>query len=248
MSSGWSAGQPGDQGDAPDGLLEEFIDVIPIGRALDLGMGEGQNAVWLAEHGFRVVGIDLSPVAVGAAQRLAHEHGVVLETAVADIREFKIEPDCYTLVLASAVLHFLRPEEIRELAGRIKAGLRPGGFVVAHVFTVDDPGYAALQDQGASVVAERTFVVPEIEVILHYFAFGELRSLFKGLEIVYYAEERHLDSSGDDAHYHAGAFLVARRSGQRGRGEPTREQRQVSNESILNRACLHSATSRLRWG
>lgn len=229
MSSEWSAGRAGNQGDAPDELLEEFIDVIPLGRALDLGMGDGHNAVWLAGRGFRVVGVDLSPAAVDAAQRLAAERGVALETHVADIREFKIEPDCYALVLASAALHFLRPQGIRELAGRIKAGLRPGGVVVAHVFTVDDPGYAALQEEGTPLVAERTFFVPEIEGLLHYFASGELRSLFEGLEIVYYAEERHLDSSGDEAHYHAGAFLVARRRSHRGRGTSTRDRQPVSS-------------------
>jgi len=217
MSCDQDAGQAGSQEDAPDDLLEDFVDDIPIGRALDLGVGDGKNAVWLAERGFDVVGVDLSATAVQAAQRLARERGVVLEAHVADIREWEIEPGSYALVLASAVLHFLLPEEIRGLANRIRAGLQSGGFLIAHVFTVDDPGYQVLRQQGASLVAERTFFVPEIEGPLHYFDFGELRSLFKELDILYYAEERHLDSSSpDDPHYRAGAFLVARKGGHSG--------------------------------
>lgn len=217
MSRDQSAGQAGSQEDVPDELLEDFVDDIPIGRALDLGMGDGKSAVWLAERGFDVIGVDLSATAVQAAQRLARERGVVLETHVADISEWEIEPDRYALVLASAVLHFLLPEEIRGLANRIRAGLQSGGYLIAQVFTVDDPGYQVLRQQGASLVAERTFFVSDIGGPLHYFDFGELRSLFKELEILYYAEERHLDSSSpDDPHYRAGAFLVARKGGQKG--------------------------------
>lgn len=196
--------------DEPDELLEEFIDEIAVGRALDLGMGEGRNALWLAERGFDVVGVDVSTTAVETAQQLACERRLTLETHVADIREFEIKPESYVLVMVSAVLHFLLPDEIRGLADRIKAGLQPGGFVIVSVFTVDDPGYEALQEQGAALIAQNTFLVPDLGGSLHYFAFGELRRLFDELEILHYAEERHLDTSHDDPHYHAGAFLVAR--------------------------------------
>lgn len=201
----------GSPDDGPDELLEEFIDEIPVGRALDLGMGEGRNAVWLARRGFSVIGVDSSTTAVEIAQRLARRRGVDVETHVGDIRDFEIDPESYTLILASAILHFLLPEEVRRLADRMKAGLRPGGFVIAHAFTVDDPGYEALQEQRATLIAERTFFVPELDSPLHYFDFGELQGLFDDLEILYYAEERHLDTSHDLPHYHAGAFLVARK-------------------------------------
>lgn len=215
MARGSSAVQRDDQANAPDELLEEFIREIPVGRALDLGMGDGSHAVWLAERGFAVVGVDASAPAVDAARSLASERRVTLETHVADIREFKIEPGSYTLVLALAVLHFLLPQEARELSARIIAGLEPGGFVIAHVFTLDDPGYDALREQGAPLIAENTYLVPRLGQPLHYFAFGELRSLFDELDVLHYTEERHLDSSQVPAGYRAGAFLVARKPSQR---------------------------------
>lgn len=194
----------------PDALLEDFIDQVPTGWVLDLGMGDGCNALWLARRGFDVVGVDVCATSVSEARQVAERQGLSLKTYVADIREFYIAPQSYTLIMALAVLHFLRPEEARELARRIKAGLRPGGVVIASVFTIDDPGYEALQASGAVEVAENSFLVPEIEGVLHFFAFDELRRLFDGLEVLHYAEERHLDVSHDEPHYHAGAFLVAR--------------------------------------
>lgn len=196
---------------AHDELLDEFIDEIPPGRALDLGMGGGDNALWLARRGFHVVGVDNSVTAVDTARAAARAVGLSLEAHVADIRDFEIAPESYTLILATAVLHFLMPEEIHKLAERMMAGLQPGGVIVASVFTVDDPGYEMLQEEGAPLIAERTFYVSDLNNPLHFFGFGELRRLFADLEIRHYAEERHIDTSHNHPHYHAGAFLVARK-------------------------------------
>lgn len=197
--------------DEPDEELEAFIEQVPVGRALDLGMGEGRNALWLAARGFEVVGVDLSPEVVAQADQRARERHLSIETHVADIRTFPIEPRTYSLILASAVLHFLLPREVRALARRIQEGLCPGGVLMASVFTVDDPGYEALQERRTEHLAENTYYVPEFGGPMHYFAPGELRGLFQGLEILYYAEERQLDTTHDLPHYHSGAFLVARR-------------------------------------
>jgi len=206
--------------DEPDEELKAFIDQVPVGRALDLGMGEGRNALWLAARGFQVVGVDLSAEAVTRAKRRARERGLVIEAHVADIRTFSIEPSSYSLILASAVLHFLLPAEVRDLARRIRAGLRPGGVVIASVFTVDDPGYEALQERHTEYLGEHTYYVPELGGPMHYFAKGELRALFSDLEVLYYAEERQLDTTHDLPHYHSGAFLVARRPLRSDVGQP----------------------------
>jgi 2-polyprenyl-3-methyl-5-hydroxy-6-metoxy-1,4-benzoquinol methylase len=54
---------------------------VPPGRALDAGCGNGKTAVWLAERGFQVVGIDLSPAAISQARTRAERHGVADRTA-----------------------------------------------------------------------------------------------------------------------------------------------------------------------
>ena len=64
---------PWDTG-TPDPMLVELIEAraITLGRALDVGCGSGTNAIYLAEHGFEVVGVDISPVAIENARAKAH--------------------------------------------------------------------------------------------------------------------------------------------------------------------------------
>ncbi len=199
---------PGDE--APDELLERFIDQVPVGRALDLGMGDGDYGLWLAQRGFQVLAVDRDAARVAEVRRKAQVAGLSVEVRQADIRQLKIEPGAYSLIVAVMVLHFLTPSEIREVVARIKAGLQPGGWVMVSVFTTDDPGYAALQAQEDQFIDENTFWVPEMAGPLHYFRLAELRALFGDLEIHHAMQERHLDPL-DEAGYRAGAFLVARR-------------------------------------
>ncbi|MFB4277996.1 MULTISPECIES: FAD-dependent oxidoreductase [unclassified Nonomuraea] len=60
----------------PNAVLAREVSALPPGRALDLGCGEGGDAVWLAARGWRVTGADISGVALGRAARLAEEAGV----------------------------------------------------------------------------------------------------------------------------------------------------------------------------
>src|ERR1700754_4102577 len=73
----WSAG--------PNRLVAAELSELPAGRALDLASGEGRNALWLAERGWRVTAVDFSPVATERARRLAAARSLDLETIVADV-------------------------------------------------------------------------------------------------------------------------------------------------------------------
>jgi SAM-dependent methyltransferase len=55
----------------PNRFVADELGELPPGRALDLGAGEGRNAVRLAERGWRVTAVDFSPVALDKARRLA---------------------------------------------------------------------------------------------------------------------------------------------------------------------------------
>jgi len=59
-----------------------------MGRALDVGMGDGRNAIFLAQRGWDVTGIDLSEVGVAKAKNRAVELGVNLNALVQDIDDF----------------------------------------------------------------------------------------------------------------------------------------------------------------
>jgi SAM-dependent methyltransferase len=117
--------------DAPVDVLDDEVAGLPPGRALDLGCGAGRSAVWLAEHGWQVTGVDFSEVAIG----LAHERRPDVEWVLADLRDYEPDHAAFDLVLVLFV--HLPPEERRVLLARAAAALAPGGtaLVVGHDVT-----------------------------------------------------------------------------------------------------------------
>ena len=119
-------------------------DVAP-GRALDLACGEGRNAVWLAEHGWTVTGVDFAAVGIEKARRLAAARGVTAQWEVADVTEY--EPtDKFDLVI---VMYLHLPESARRVAFRHTVdAVAPGGtlLIVGHDATNPTNGWGGPQD------------------------------------------------------------------------------------------------------
>lgn len=101
----------------------------PGGRVLDLAMGSGRDAVWLAQRGFRVTGLDILPDALARARALAARHGVALEARLADAcSPDALAPGDWDGIL---VVNFLE----RALLPRLPAALAPGGVLIYQSFT-----------------------------------------------------------------------------------------------------------------
>ncbi len=114
-------------------LAAEAADLAP-GRAVDLGCGEGGDAIWLAEHGWEVTGIDFSDAGLARAAAHAAERGVAdrVQWRQADLRAWTPEGEQWDLV-TSHFLHLLDDgmlEATRAMAGAVA----PGGtlLVVGH--------------------------------------------------------------------------------------------------------------------
>ena len=109
---------------SPHPLLVDYSTYLKGGEALDLACGRGQNAVWLAELGYRVLAVDISPVALQAAQAQAAARGVAERARfeVVDLDAWSLPGNSFDLV---AVFRFLD----RRLFGPIRDGLRPGGLL-----------------------------------------------------------------------------------------------------------------------
>lgn len=120
----------GDDG-APATFLQENIALLPVGHALDVAMGRGRNAIYLARNGFHVTGIDRDAASVAAAIAAARAAGVTIEAKVADLEGgYRIKEAAYDVIICFNYLQ-------RALIPAIKAGLRPGGMVVYETFTID---------------------------------------------------------------------------------------------------------------
>lgn len=112
-------------------LVEKVADLEP-GRALDLGCGEGRNALWLAERGWDVTAVDFSSVAIARGRRWAERRGVTVDFRAADVIDFEPEPGGYDLVI---VFYLQLPHgEVRKVLENASKALAPGGsiLVVAH--------------------------------------------------------------------------------------------------------------------
>lgn len=127
----WS-GRPNTQ------LVAEAAGLAP-GTALDVGCGEGADAVWLAQRGWQVTAVDFAATALerGAAGAAASGEEVAARIGWlrADVTRWTPEPAGFDLV--SAQFMHLPPEERGALFARLAAAVRPGGtlLVVGHDFS-----------------------------------------------------------------------------------------------------------------
>jgi SAM-dependent methyltransferase len=116
----------------PNVFLVEEVAALAPGRALDLACGEGRNAVWLAERGWDVTGVDFSTVALDRARRLADDRGVAVALVHADLDAYEPPRRAFDLVVA---LYLQVPPVLRRVAlGRAVEAVAEGGtlLVVGH--------------------------------------------------------------------------------------------------------------------
>lgn len=105
---------------------------IPRGRAIDIACGKGGNALFLAERGFDVVAIDISPVALEEGRRRAAEKDLIVDWQQADLEQIQLGEAAYDLVVNFNYLQ-------RSLIPQIKAALKLGGAVVFETYLIDQP-------------------------------------------------------------------------------------------------------------
>ena len=115
---------------APNGFLVEMTKGLRPGRALDVGMGQGRNTIFLAQQGWDAVGFDPADRAVAAAQEQAARLGVKITTHVARAEDFDWGDAQWDLIVMSYV-------GAREYVANVLRALRPGGMVLIEGFHRD---------------------------------------------------------------------------------------------------------------
>lgn len=152
-------------GREPAPFLRDNVELLPVGRGLDIAMGEGRNGVFLAKKGFIVDGVDISEVALRKAKRLAHENHVSINTVSADLTTYTIKPESYDVILNIDYLQ-------RSLIPQIKHGLKHKGVVVFENRTVDQLKNSPEMHIRRDELLEK----------------GELKEAFKDFQILLYRE------------------------------------------------------------
>lgn len=154
-------------GKAPAKFLAENYEYIPYeATVLDMGMGEGRNAVFLAQKGYKVTGIDISSVAVKKSYLLAQEFGVKIKGVVASLKEYKIAPESY-----DAIICFYYVD--RSLLEKMRSWLKPGGILIYEAHTTRE--------------RKNNTQEPESQFLKEQ----ELLRMFPGMKVLKYEEPLH---------------------------------------------------------
>ena len=130
----------------PNRFLVAEVDGLPGGAALDLGAGEGRNAVWLAQQGWQVTAVDFSEVGLDKAITLAAAADVKISMVCADVKTYAPPPATFELVV---ILYLHLPALVRRAVyRRAAAAVAEGGvlLVVGHDATNPDEGFGGPQD------------------------------------------------------------------------------------------------------
>jgi SAM-dependent methyltransferase len=155
----------------PNAFLVEMIKGRTPGTALDVGMGQGRNAIYLARQGWTVTGFDPADKAVELAKETAAKLGVKFTTVVQGYEDFDFGENRWDLIVLSYV-------GAREVAAQVVRALRAGGIVVVEGFHRDVTRNSSV---GGAVV----------------FDSNELPKIFSGLRLLRYEDlETQTDFGG----------------------------------------------------
>ena len=126
-------------GPEPSALLSDHADLLPPGaRVLDLGVGQGRNALPLARRGCEVTGIDTSPVSVEMVAAAAAAEDLPVTSELTDFRVYGPAAP-FDAVLCFGLLQMLPARDAALLTEKLRAWVRPGGHLFLTAWHTDDP-------------------------------------------------------------------------------------------------------------
>lgn len=147
----------------PSAFLVQCMPLLSGGRALDVACGPARNAVFLAERGYVVDGVDNSREGLLMAREFIGRRAIPVNLVFADLSRYAVRPGRYDLVINFFYLD-------RELVPSLVAGIKPGGYLIFESFTSDNRRFAPLKDPA------------------HYLAPNELLGLAGTMRVISYYE------------------------------------------------------------
>lgn len=195
----------------PNEVLTRYVKLLPEnGKVLDIGIGEGRNALFFAKLGFEVEGIDLSQTAVQRCKELSKKFGVQIKASVNNILSFDISSEKYDLIILSNVLNFFTPDEISKIINKVNTGLRKNGFIYISAFNIAEPGIEIIKKKYEQI-DENTYFNHHKYMNLHYFTETEFKGLVSAYEIISFSNSYSLDLSHGKPHYHNSFEILSRK-------------------------------------
>jgi 2-polyprenyl-3-methyl-5-hydroxy-6-metoxy-1,4-benzoquinol methylase len=149
---------------------------LPGSKVLDLGCGQGSDALFLAKNNFSVTAIDSSLVAISHIKIKKNEFKFNnIELICGNIEDFNIEKDKYQIIICRNVLNFLNKNKALKILNNLRNNIQKGGYIIIEAFTKNDPSFFSDNKFNS------------------YFNEQELLNFFFGHKIIYYLENIILD-------------------------------------------------------
>ncbi len=187
-------------GREPNGFARRALEFLPQSpknaklRAVDVGAGEGRDAVFFAKNGLETLAVDVSPNGLEKALHLAGEEGVNLVVEQGDVNSLELEGP-FDLVYSIGTIQYLSPENRPERFGHLKEQTAPGGLHALFAF-VDHPDLSP---------------APDLMEDEHLYAPGELPGYYTGWEVLHSRAFVFDDDSDGIPHRHAAEEYVFRK-------------------------------------
>jgi len=175
-------------------ILELVPPIRPI-KVLDIGCGEGKDAVFFARCGYDVSAFDISEAGLEKTKRLAEQARVHVRTFRANMWDYRLE-EKYDVLFSSGALHYIKPELRDEVMANYKTHVNDNGIVALHVF-VEKPFISA---------------PPEKEENSFHWKSGQLFTYFHDWYIEHCTEYVFDCNSSGIPHRHAANRLFAKNS------------------------------------
>ena len=184
----WYAGDDYYWGTEPAEFCDELIRLRPFPKAkkvLDIGCGEGKDAVYMAMQGYKVTAFDLTENGIAKTKRLADEKGVKIDAYVDDINSFTAG-DTYDIVYSTGTVQYLFEENKKIFFEKINKITNVNGIVFFNVFV------------------EKPFLElpPDWDIEEKMWKSGELFTFFPDWKIHRIDEIIFEDNSGGIPHFH----------------------------------------------
>ena len=125
-------------GKNPHKLTTKIINYKKTGEVLDIGCGEGGDAIFLAKKGFKVTAIDISETGIKNLLQKAQKEKVKIDAKVKDIVKFEFNKK-YDVILCLNILQFLNKKQVYNLIKKMKKNTKKDGLNVIIAFNEKNP-------------------------------------------------------------------------------------------------------------
>ena len=145
---------------------------IPHCTLLDIGCGDGRDAIYFAKQGINVTAIDFSEEAIKRLKAVAPE----ITASVQDIERLDFPDASFEALYAHLSLHYFDDTTTRSIVTRIDRMLKPGGYVFIRCKSIHDPLYGKGERKGDHMFVDRH--------LRHFFSVTYMRSILSNFDIL----------------------------------------------------------------